>query len=197
MQATTGDNGGELTSDEELQRIRVGELMPHNAPITLVNYDPEWPQLFAHEADRIRAVLGEAALQVEHVGSTSVPGLIAKPIIDMLLVVPDSAHEPSYVPALEGAGYLLRVREPDWYEHRLFKSPDNTINLHVFSAGAAEIARMLRFRDWLRATPVDRDHYAAVKRDLARRTWRHVQHYANAKTAAIHEIMDRAERQRS
>lgn len=111
MQATTGDNGGELTSDEELQRIRVGELMPHNAPITLVNYDPAWPQLFAHEADRIRAVLGEAALQVEHVGSTSVPGLIAKPIIDMLLVVPDSAHEPSDVPALKGAGYVLRVRE--------------------------------------------------------------------------------------
>jgi GrpB-like predicted nucleotidyltransferase (UPF0157 family) len=188
----TGERRGGPVSDEELQRIRIGELTPHNAPIVLAEYDPEWAGLFAREADRIRVVLGEAALRVEHVGSTSVPGLPAKPIIDIVLVVPDSADEASYVPAMEAAGYVLRIREPDWFEHRLFKGPDADINLHVFSAGAAEIDKMLRFRDWLRVTATDRDRYASVKRQLAQRTWRHVQHYANAKTAVVHEIIDRA-----
>ncbi|QKI80819.1 GrpB family protein [Kroppenstedtia eburnea] len=179
-------------SDEELQKFRVGELKPHNAPITLVEYDPRWPELFDREADRVRSILGNKALRVEHVGSTSVPGLCAKPIIDMLLVVADSADEPSYVPALEAAGYTLRIREPEWFEHRMFKGPDIDINLHVFSAGMSEIERMLRFRDWLRANDTDRDNYARVKRNLAQRVWRHVQHYADAKTSIIQEIMDRA-----
>jgi GrpB-like predicted nucleotidyltransferase (UPF0157 family) len=93
----------------------------------------------------------------------------------------------------EGAGYRLRIREPGWFEHRLFKGPDTDVNLHVFSAGAAEIDRMLRFRDWLRVTGSDRDLYLRAKRELARREWRHVQHYADAKTAVIQEIMDRAD----
>lgn len=179
-------------SDEELQKITVGKRKPHNAPITLIEYDPSWPELFEREANRIRTSLGSKALQVEHVGSTSVPGLCAKPIIDLLLVVADSADEPSYVPALEAAGYKLRVREPDWFEHRLFKGPDIDINLHVFSAGASEIGRMVRFRDWLRANDSDRDNYARVKRSLGQQRWRHVQHYADAKTSIIQEIMDRA-----
>jgi GrpB-like predicted nucleotidyltransferase (UPF0157 family) len=181
-----------LISDEELQRVTVGELAPRNAPIVLADYDPEWPRLFAREAARIRSVLGDTALRVEHVGSTSVPGLAAKPIIDVLLVVPDSADEPSYVPALEAAGYVLRIREPDWFEHRLLKGPDTDVNLHVFGAGTEEIDRMLRFRDHLRASDDDRDHYARTKRELARRTWRHVQHYADAKTAVVGKIMARA-----
>lgn len=192
MPPTADETGADLTSDSELQKALVGELELHNAPITLAEYDPGWTRLFAREADRIRAVLGDTALRIEHVGSTSVPGLAAKPIIDILLAVPDSADEPSYVPAMEAAGYVLRIREPDWFEHRLFKGPDTNINLHVFSADSAEIERMLRFRDWLRATDADRDYYARVERELAQRTWRHVQHYADAKTAVIHEIMDRA-----
>ncbi|QKG83896.1 GrpB family protein [Kroppenstedtia pulmonis] len=180
------------TSDEDLQKVRMGELKPHNAPITLVEYDSRWPELFEGEANRVRSALGNKALQVEHVGSTSVPGLCAKPIIDMILVVADSADEPSYVPTLEAAGYTLWIREPEWFEHRLLKGPDIDINLHVFSAGTSEIERMLRFRDWLRANDTDRDNYARAKRSLARRVWRHVQHYADAKTAIIQEIMDRA-----
>jgi GrpB-like predicted nucleotidyltransferase (UPF0157 family) len=187
-----GEAAPEPRSDAELQQLFAAPLKPHNAPITLAGYDPEWPGLFAREAARIRAVLGDRALRIEHVGSTSVPGLAAKPIIDILLAVADSADEPSYLPLLERAGYLLWVREPGWYEHRMFKGPDTNINLHVFSAGAAEIDRMLRFRDWLRANSGDRDLYLRAKRDLARRTWRHVQHYADAKTAVIQEIMDRA-----
>ncbi|CAH0121931.1 MULTISPECIES: GrpB family protein [unclassified Paenibacillus] len=186
-----GSNAAPI-SDEDLQKITVGERKPHNATITLVEYDPRWPELFEREADRVRSALGNKALRIEHVGSTSVPGLCAKPIIDMLLVVADSADETAYVPALEAAGYTLRVREPEWFEHRMFKGPDTDLNLHVFSAGATEIERMLRFRDWLRSNDTDRDHYARAKRDLAQRVWRHVQHYADAKTAIVQEIMDRA-----
>ena len=180
------------TTDDELQKNTVGELKPHNAPITLVEYDSSWPELFEQELNRIHSVLGSKALQIEHVGSTSIPGLCAKPIIDILLVVKDSADESSYVPALAAAGYVLQIREPDWFEHRLFKGPDTDINLHVFSLGTSEIDRMLRFRDWLRTNDTDRDKYAQVKRSLAKNKWRHVQHYANAKTSIIQEIMKRA-----
>ncbi|WP_329248829.1 GrpB family protein [Actinoallomurus sp. NBC_01490] len=192
MPSTADGPSPDPISDEELQRLTVGELIPHDAPIVLATYDPEWPRLFAREAERIRAVLDDRALRVEHVGSTSVPGLAAKPIIDIVLVVSDSADEPSYVPALEAAGYVVRIREPDWFEHRLFKGPDTDINLHVFSVGAAEIDRMVRFRDRLRASDTDREYYARTKRELAQRTWRHVQHYADAKTAVVQEIMSRA-----
>ena len=187
-------NGYSFTpaSDEELQKITVGELKQHNASITLVEYDPRWFELFERVANRVRSALGSKALLVEHVGSTSVPGLCAKPIIDMLLVVADSAVEPSYAPALEAAGFTLRIREPEWFEHRLFKGPDININLHVFSVGTSEVERMLRFRDWLRVCDTDRDNYARVKRSLAQRVWRHVQNYADDKTSIIHEIMDRA-----
>lgn len=185
MQPPSEANGPRLISDQDIQRLRLGKVTPHNAPITRADYDPGWPALFDREAARIRAALGGRAVRVEHVGSTSVPGLAAKPIIDILLAVPDSSDEQAYVPALEAAGYVLRVREPDWFEHRMFKGPDTDINLHVFTAGAAEIDRMLLFRDWLRANDADRDAYLQVKRDLARRTWRHVQHYADSKTAIV------------
>ena len=178
--------------DEEIAAARVGPVIPHNAPVHLAEYDPQWPVLFAREADRIRAVLGSRAVLLEHAGSTSVPGLAAKPIIDIVLAVPDSADEPGYVPDLEAAGYVLRVREPDWFEHRLFKGPDTDVNLHVFSAGSTEIDKMLLFRDWLRAHDDERYAYLAVKRELAQRTWRHVQHYADAKTAIVEQIVARA-----
>ena len=192
MAPADGDYEPRLTTEEDLQATCVGKVIPHDAPITLVEYDPRWPALFDREAARIRAVLGAAAVRVEHVGSTSVPGLAAKPIIDMLLAVPDSADEPAYVPALEDAGYVLSIREPDWFEHRLFKGPDTDINLHVFTVGSAEIDQMLMFRDWLRADEADRDAYLRIKRDLAKRTWRHVQHYADSKTAIVQQVMARA-----
>lgn len=110
----------------------------------------------------------------------------------MILVVENSADESSYVPELEAAGYTLRIRESEWFEHRLFKGPDTDINLHVFSVGTSEIDRMLRFRDWLRSNKTDRDKYAQVKRNLAKKKWRHIQHYADAKTSIIQEIMERA-----
>jgi GrpB-like predicted nucleotidyltransferase (UPF0157 family) len=192
MPAEPAAEDAPLASDGDIQRVRVGPVTPHNAPIVLVEYDSRWPQVFGREASRIRAVLASLAIRVEHVGSTSVPGLPAKPIIDILLVVPDSAAEPAYLPALEAAGYVLRIREPDWFEHRMLKGPDADINLHVFSAGAAEIDRMLLFRDWLRDHESDRVAYLTVKRQLAQRTWRHRQHYADAKTEVVRQILGRA-----
>src|SRR6266516_3108295 len=180
-------------TEEQLRLSVVGELKPHDAPITLVEYDPAWTKLLVREATRIKAALGERAIVVEHVGSTSVPGLIAKPIIDILLVVADSADEPSYVPALEAAGYVLRIREPDWHQHRLFKGPDTNINLHVFTQGSEEIQRTLLLRDWLRTNEADRELYARTKRSLARRKWKYVQNYADAKSEVVKAILESAE----
>lgn len=192
MPSIQDDSNSTFKSDEELQKVTVGDRKPHNAPITLQEYDSCWPKLFDREAKRIRAILGNKILQLEHVGSTSVPGLCAKPIIDIIMVVKDSADEKSYVSDLEEAGYTLRIREPEWFEHRLLKGPDTDINLHVFSEGASEVDRMLRFRNWLRTNNTDRDKYAAVKRNLAGREWRYVQHYADAKGSIVGEIMERA-----
>jgi GrpB-like predicted nucleotidyltransferase (UPF0157 family) len=181
----------EQTSDETLRKVTVGD-MPTYVPIVLADYAPEWPALFAREERRIRAILGDQVVRIDHVGSTSVPGLAAKPIIDISLAVPDSSDEPAYVPALEAAGYVLRIREPDWHEHRLFKGPDTDINLHVFTVGSEEIEKHLRFRDWLRTHPEDRDRYLSTKRELAARRWKYVQHYADAKTQVIVDILARA-----
>lgn len=158
----------------------------------MVEYDPRWPELFAREAARIRSVLGSRALRIEHAGSTSVPKLVAKPIIDLLLVVVDSGAEEAYAPSLKAGGYTLRIREPDWYEHRVFKGPDTDVNLHVFSHGCPEVDRMLMFRDWLRGNAADRDLYARTKQSLAQKEWTYVQNYADAKTAVIEEILGRA-----
>jgi GrpB-like predicted nucleotidyltransferase (UPF0157 family) len=179
-------------TEGQLREIVVGDMQPMTNPVVLVEYDPEWPRLFEREAERIRGALGDAALAIEHTGSTSVPGLAAKPVIDITLVVEDTTDEASYVPALEAAGYVLRIREPDWYEHRLFKGPDTNVNLHVFSRGCEEIERMTRFRDHLRANDDDRELYLRTKRDLAARDWKFVQNYADAKSAVVQEILARS-----
>jgi GrpB-like predicted nucleotidyltransferase (UPF0157 family) len=171
----------------------IGEPEPWSGRILIVDYDPRWPQLFEREAARIRDALGRRALHVEHAGSTSVPGLAAKPIIDVLLVVADSADEQDYLPALEAYGYVLRIREPNWFEHRMFNGPDTAVNLHVFSSGCPEIERMLLFRDWLRTHAAERDLYARHKLGLAQKEWKYVQNYADAKTAMIKEILARAQ----
>jgi GrpB-like predicted nucleotidyltransferase (UPF0157 family) len=180
-------------SDEELRAVTIGELEPHDATILLAEYDPDWPRLFEREADRIRRALGAKALLVEHVGSTAVPGLAAKPLIDVVLVVADSSDESAYVPNLEAAGYVLRIREPDWHEHRLFKGPDTNVNVHTFSDGCDEVDRMVAFRDWLREHEQDRDLYERAKRELADREWKYVQNYADAKSAVVTDILARAE----
>jgi GrpB-like predicted nucleotidyltransferase (UPF0157 family) len=179
-------------TEEQIRAATVGEPKPFSDRILVADYDPDWPERFRHEAHRIRVVLGDRARRIEHIGSTAVPGLAAKPIIDILLVVADSADEQAYVPAMTDAGYVLRIREPDWYEHRMFKGPDTNINLHVFSPDCPEIDRLLVFRDWLRSNEADRALYGRTKRELAQRDWKYVQNYADAKTAVIEEIIVRA-----
>jgi GrpB-like predicted nucleotidyltransferase (UPF0157 family) len=179
-------------TEEQIRANTVGEMRPFSEKVLIVDYNAAWPDLFRSEAKKVSSVLGTRALQIEHTGSTSVPNLAAKPIIDMLLVVKDSADENAYVPDLERAGYTLRIREPAWHEHRMFKGPDTDINLHVFSSGCREIERILLFRDWLRENAADRALYARTKLALAQSDWKYVQNYADAKTGVIEEVLRRA-----
>ena len=167
-------------------------LEPLNGPVILAAYDAHWPAWYETLAGRVREALGERVVALNHAGSTSVPGLAAKPLIDMLLEVADSADESAYVPDLEAAGFVLRIREPDWFEHRLLKSAAPPANLHVYTAGEEEVRRMLAFRDHLRRDDADRALYEATKRTLAARHWAKTQDYADAKTTVIAGIMSRA-----
>jgi GrpB-like predicted nucleotidyltransferase (UPF0157 family) len=191
VRATSGDP--ERTA-EEIQAISVDILKPLTGPIPFVEYDPGWPALFEREEARIRSILGDRVVRLEHTGSTAVPGLAAKTIIDITMTVADVLDEPAYVPDLEAAGYRLVIREhePEWYDHRVFKGPDSTINLHTFSAGCRELDRMVGFRDWLRIHDDDRALYESTKRDLLKREWKFVQNYADAKGEVVEAIAARA-----
>jgi GrpB-like predicted nucleotidyltransferase (UPF0157 family) len=180
--------------DEKLAEIMVDgvDRQTLRGKIELVEYDPRWPALYAREEGRIRSILGDRVLRIEHTGSTSVPGLPAKPIVDIVLEVPDAADEDRYVADLEAAGYVLAIRESDWLEHRLFKGPDTNVNLHVFSAACPETDKMVLLRDRLRSNAEDRELYARTKRELAARGWKYVQQYADAKTEVVQEILARA-----
>ncbi|MEO8437884.1 MAG: GrpB family protein [Chloroflexota bacterium] len=181
-----------MSRDDEIRAATIGEPTRADGPIVLAEYDPAWPATYEAEAARIRSTLGDRVRLLEHAGSTSVPGLAAKPVIDIILAVPDSADEGAFVPAMEAAGYVLRIREPDWFEHRLFRGPGAAINLHVFSEGCPEIDRMLAFRDRLRTHADERLRYEAAKRELAAREWTYVQHYADAKGEVVEGIILRA-----
>ena len=178
-------------SDDYIEHITVGRPPPQYQEIVIAEYDREWPRWFEQAAEAIRAALGDQVLQLEHVGSTSVPGLPAKPLIDINLVVADTTDEGTYVPPLEAIGYELRIREPDWYEHRLLRGFDPPVNLHVFSRGCEEVDRMRRFRDHLRADETDRELYARTKRELAAKEWKYVQNYADAKSEVVQDILSR------
>lgn len=165
---------------------------PERVAIVIVAYDPAWPRRFAEERTRIVGALGDRALAVDHIGSTAVPGLAAKPIVDLCLTVVASSDERSYLGPLEEAGYQLRVREPDRFEHRMLRTATRDVHVHVFSAGCPEIERYLRFRDRLRADEADRAHYEATKRRLAARDWPSMDAYARAKAEVVESILARA-----
>ena len=160
--------------------------------VVVVAYDSSWPRVFAGVEAEIRARFGATARDVLHIGSTAVPGLAAKPIVDVALLVDDSAVEAPYLDALSALGYRLVVREPEWYEHRMFNRDDPAVNLHVFSVDCEEVDRVVCFRDWLRTHTDDRELYAATKRELAAQEWQHVQDYADAKGAVVEQILRRA-----
>ncbi len=177
---------------ERLLKVTIGNPQRLSGRIELSDYDPAWPDAYRREAAHVRGALGPRVLTLEHVGSTAVVGLPAKSIVDVVLEVPDAADEPSYLSDLQTAGYVLRIREPHWFEHRLFTREGASVNLHVFSGRCPETDRMVRFRDWLRSSAVDRDLYARSKRELASRKWTYMQEYADAKTEVIASIMARA-----
>jgi len=188
---STPASGGKLISVADGPEF-IGEREVHDDTIHLADPDPMWPVLFDRQAERIRAALGADARRVEHVGSTSVAGLAAKPIIDIVLTVPDSADEDAYVPPLEANGFVLRVRERGWFEHRFLRGTDIATNLHVFTEGCSEVDRMVAFRDHLRVDAEDRQLYEASKRELAAHRWHIVQDYADAKTDVVATILERA-----
>ncbi len=167
----------------------------HGAPtrqdVRVVPYDPAWVETYQALQRQIAAALGPIAVQIEHVGSTSVPGLAAKPVIDIDLTVPDSADESAYIPALEKLGFDLTVRERSWHEHRCLVLNDPRTNLHVFSPDCPEVIRHRIFRDWLIEHPDDRDRYEAAKLE-ARVGAQTVPDYNQRKQPVIREIYDRA-----
>ena len=176
---------------EEIKKAHVGTINELNATIILEEYNPLWATRFTELRNLIRQALPQRAVSIEHVGSTSVPGLVAKPIIDISLEVPDSSMESEYVPQLEAAGFMLKIREPEWWEHRMFKTARGDVNLHVFTKGCPEVRKMINFRDHLRSNPSDMKLYEAKKRELAAQRWQYTQNYADAKTEVIKQIFTR------
>lgn len=162
---------------------------PEKRVIEIVSYDPDWPRQFQRHAARIVEALGDMAWRIEHIGSTSVAGLGAKPIIDILVVVDNPANEGLYLPRMLAAGYELRVREPDFEEHRMFRTPERDVHMHFYPAGSGEIDRYLAFRDFLRADPDCRERYEALKRKLSAADWADMNEYANAKTDFIEGVI--------
>lgn len=163
--------------------------------VSVVAADPAWPQSYAQLATRINTALGDRVLGIEHVGSTAVPGLAAKPVIDIDLTVADSRDEAAYVPALEQHGFVLVVREPWWYEHRCLRHHEPASNVHVFSPSSPEPERHRIFRDWLRSHPEDRTRYEAAKTVAAEETRSvngHTMDYNGRKEAVVREIYGRA-----
>jgi GrpB-like predicted nucleotidyltransferase (UPF0157 family) len=173
-------------------------FLPGHGPtpeIHLLPYDPSWPARYEQLTELIRTALGDAVISLEHVGSTSVPGLEAKPIIDIDLTVADSNDEDSYIPVLEAHGFSHALREPWWYGHRLLVYPGPRCNLHVWSPDCPEAARHLIFRDWLRSHPEDREAYQQAKHEAARQVTAaggHVVDYNGHKQDVLREIYGRA-----
>jgi GrpB-like predicted nucleotidyltransferase (UPF0157 family) len=153
--------------------------------IVIVDYDVSWPQRFEHERAHVLAALGARVHAIEHVGSTAVPGLGAKPIVDLLVTVAD-AEDDELVVLLEAAGYQLRVRERG---HRMFRTRAHDVHVHVWASDAPEGQRLLAFRDRLRSSRQDRDRYERFKRELATRDWSDMNAYSDAKGPMIDAIL--------
>jgi DNA-binding LacI/PurR family transcriptional regulator/GrpB-like predicted nucleotidyltransferase (UPF0157 family) len=162
---------------------------PEALRVGLHEHDPAWAVTFAEHRERILRAVGPLDVRVEHIGSTSVPGLAAKPIVDLVVVVPDVTDESAYLEPLLGAGYELRVREPG---HRLVRTPARDVHVHVYERGAAAVDDYLLLRERLRTDPDDRALYEQTKRALLGGTWDDMNDYADAKTDVIRAVMARA-----
>ena len=177
--------------DRRRPDVTTVEVVGGQPPLTvgLQEHDPGWAEAYLVHRRRILAAVGDAALAVEHIGSTSVPGLAAKPIVDVVLVVADITAEEDHVERLVAAGYELRVREPG---HRLVRTPARDVHAHVYEEGDPAVEAYLLLRDRLRAVPAERELYERTKRELMTRRWESMDAYAEAKTAVIHGMLARA-----
>lgn len=160
--------------------------------IVIVDYDPIWPNKFLEHKKKIEVALKDSFILIEHIGSTSVPQLAAKPIIDIIIVVEDSSNEATYLPTLLDASYVLRVREPEWHQHRMVRTPERDVHAHIFSLGCPEIKRQIAFRNRLRQIDGERLLYESVKRQLAKQDWTDMNAYASAKAEVVEQITARA-----
>ena len=169
------------------QEVLIGGIEKVN--ITIVDYRPEWVHEFEQHKKKIEQALGSIAIQIEHIGSTSVPDLAAKPIIDVVIAVKDASDESSYLQPLINAGYQLRVREPMFFEHRMVRTPNRDTHIHIFSEGCQEIERYLLLRQYLRDNESARKEYEALKRRFAEQSWDDMNAYAEAKTDIIERFI--------
>ncbi|MFT2112746.1 GrpB family protein [Marinomonas sp. 2405UD68-3] len=160
--------------------------------IKIVQHQVEWKNIFSFHRNAIEEALGEKALLIEHIGSTSVPGLAAKPIIDIVVAVKDAADERDYLGALISAGYQLRVREPDFFQHRMVRTPKRDTHIHIFSEGCGEIEKYLLLRDYLRNKKEARDEYEQVKLAFSKQSWTDMNAYADAKGLVIQKLLHEA-----
>nr|WP_234994064.1 GrpB family protein [Plantibacter flavus] len=167
---------------------------PEPVRVELHDADPRWPERYLDHRQRIIEALGTSAggsstIAIEHIGSTSVPGLAAKPIVDIVVAVADITAEEDYLDPLLAAGYVLRVREP---RHRMVRTPERDVHVHLYEQGAPEIGEYLLLRDHLRSDTDDRALYERTKRELLGRPWDDMNDYADAKTEVILAIKARA-----
>lgn len=179
------------TREDEIKKAHINEPLEIHSKILLEEYNPLWTSDFQKLKAKIETALANIKIKIEHVGSTSVPGLAAKPIIDIVLEVPDSSDEANYVPLLEANGFQLHIREPEWWEHRMFKHHNHAVHLHVFTQDCPEVEKMVKFRDHLIMNPSDFELYLNKKRELSQRTWKYLQNYADAKTEVVKDILSR------
>ncbi|OTA15747.1 Dephospho-CoA kinase [Xenorhabdus vietnamensis] len=158
-------------------------------PIIIVPYNTEWGTIYNEEKNKIQRQLQGKIISIEHIGSTAVPGLFAKPVIDIDLIIADPIQEIDYIPALEKLGYVLRVREPSWYQHRMLRLDSPRINLHIFGKNCPEHIRHLLFRNWLRNHEDDKLRYAAAKLEAVEGA-EHIMEYNDNKNRMIKDIYE-------
>jgi GrpB-like predicted nucleotidyltransferase (UPF0157 family) len=179
-----------MTGKLDLDRILIGGM--EKMQIVIRDYDPAWAARFQIESAKIKRALGPTALGIEHIGSTSVPGLAAKPIVDILVMVRAPEDEATYSPLLVAARYELRVREPEFCEHRMFRTPARDVHVHIFAPQTEPVIEYRLLREWLKKSPEDRELYASTKRALARQDWEDTNRYAEAKTEVVQTVLRHA-----
>lgn len=165
-----------------------GRRPPH---LVVIDYDPEWPSLFGAERERLVAALGDAVLDIRHVGSTSVPGLAGKPVIDIALVMRTMPPTPDRISALESLGYEHKGEHGITGRAYFRKGLPRSHQIHMFASGHPALLELLLFRDFLRAHADAAAQYAKLKREAAASAV-DTAAYVDAKSAFISESLERA-----